>query len=109
MPAGMVAVPALTPWMGPSDVMPLPDFFLDGFEVTNRQFQQFLDSGGYRDLKYWHYPFRKDGHDISFEQAVARFSDSTGRPGPAGWELGRFPKDQADLPVSGVSWFEAGA
>ena len=94
---------------GATNVMPLPDYFLDKFEVTNRQFQQFLDAGGYRDPKYWRYPFRKDGGEIPFEQAVASFRDSTGRPGPAGWELGTFPKDQADFPVSGVSWFEAGA
>ncbi|MBZ5562960.1 MAG: formylglycine-generating enzyme family protein, partial [Acidobacteriia bacterium] len=73
------------------------------------EFQQFLDDGGYRDPKYWRYPFRKDGGEIRFAQAAALFRDSTGRPGPAGWELGRFPKDQADFPVSGVSWFEAGA
>jgi serine/threonine protein kinase len=109
VPAGMVPVPARAPWMGPNDVMPLPDYFLDRFEVTNRQFQQFLDAGGYRDPKYWHDPFRKDGGEIPFEQAVTNFRDSTGRAGPAGWELGTFPKDQADFPVSGVSWFEAGA
>lgn len=109
VPAGMVPVPAQAPWMGPSDVMPLPDYFLDRFEVTNRQFQQFVDAGGYRDPKYWRDPFRKDAGAISLEQAVARFRDMTGRPGPAGWELGKFPKDQADFPVGGVSWFEAGA
>ncbi|HMC57894.1 MAG TPA: SUMF1/EgtB/PvdO family nonheme iron enzyme, partial [Candidatus Solibacter sp.] len=109
VPAGMVPVPARAPWMGPNDVMPLPDYFLDRFEVTNRQFQQFLDAGGYRGPKYWHDPFRKDGGEIPFDQAVAKFRDSTGRPGPAGWELGTFPKDEADFPVSGVSWFEAGA
>jgi serine/threonine protein kinase/formylglycine-generating enzyme required for sulfatase activity/cephalosporin-C deacetylase-like acetyl esterase len=109
VPAGMVPVPAQAPWAGPSDVMPLPDYFLDKFEVTNRQFQQFVDAGGYRDLKYWRDPFRKDGREIPFEQAIASFRDSTGRPGPAGWELGAFPKDHAEFPVSGVSWFEANA
>jgi eukaryotic-like serine/threonine-protein kinase len=109
VPPGMVPVRARATWMGPNDVMPLPDYFLDKFEVTNRQFQQFLDAGGYRDQKYWRDPFLKDGGEIPFAQAVASFRDSTGRLGPAGWELGTFPKDQADFPVSGVSWFEAGA
>jgi tRNA A-37 threonylcarbamoyl transferase component Bud32/pimeloyl-ACP methyl ester carboxylesterase len=109
VPAGMVMAPARPSWLGPLDVMPLPDYFLDKFEVTNRQFKQFVDAGGYRDPKYWRHPFRKDGRDISLEQAMTLLRDATGRPGPSGWELGAFPKDQSDFPVSGVSWFEAAA
>ncbi len=44
---------------------------------------------------------------MTFDEAMATFHDATGRPGPAGWELGAFPKGHADFPVSGVSWFEA--
>jgi tRNA A-37 threonylcarbamoyl transferase component Bud32 len=109
VPAGMVAAPARPSWLGPIDVMPLPDYFLDKFEVTNRQFKQFVDAGGYRDSKYWRHPFRKDGRDISLAEGVALLRDATGRPGPSGWELGAYPKDQADFPVSGASWFEAAA
>jgi formylglycine-generating enzyme required for sulfatase activity/DNA-binding winged helix-turn-helix (wHTH) protein/cephalosporin-C deacetylase-like acetyl esterase len=109
MPPGMVSVPSREPWTVPSEVMPLPEYFLDKLEVTNRQYQQFLDAGGYRDVKYWRSPFRKNGREIPFEQAVEAFRDSTGRPGPAVWELGTFPKDQGEFPVSGVSWFEASA
>ena len=45
----------------------------------------------------------------SFEDAVARFTDKTGRPGPASWELGTYRAGQADYPVAGVSWYEAAA
>ena len=38
---------------------------------------------------------------------MAFFRDSTGRPGPATWEVGTYPDGQADHPVGGVSWFEA--
>ena len=82
---------------GPIDVMPLPDYFLDKFEVTNRQFKQFVDAGGYRDSKYWRQRFRKDGRDISFAGAVTLLRDTTGRPGPSAWELGAFPKEQGGL------------
>jgi cephalosporin-C deacetylase-like acetyl esterase len=109
IPAGMVSIPAEAQWPGSGEVIPLPEYFFDKFEVTNRQFRQFVDAGGYRDRKYWRDPFRRDGHEIPFEQAVASFRDSTGRQGPAAWELGAYPRDQADFPVSGVSWFEAGA
>jgi dienelactone hydrolase len=40
---------------------------------------------------------------------MALFRDSTGRPGPSTWELGSYPEGQADFPVGGVSWYEAGA
>jgi dienelactone hydrolase len=77
----------------------LPDFWIDKYEVTNREFKRFVDAGGYRDPKYWKESF--DG--------VANFRDTTGQPGPATWELGTFPEGQADYPVSGVSWYEAAA
>ena len=35
--------------------------------------------------------------------------DSTGRPGPATWEVGNFAAGKADYPVGGVSWYEAAA
>ena len=50
-----------------------------------------------------------DGRTISFKEAMARFTDTTGRPGPAAWELGSFPEEHAELPVTGVSWYEAAA
>ena len=40
---------------------------------------------------------------------MGRFRDKTGRPGPSTWELGSYLDGQADVPVSGVSWYEAAA
>jgi eukaryotic-like serine/threonine-protein kinase len=40
---------------------------------------------------------------------MRRFVDATHRSGPAAWELGSYPAGQEDLPVSGVSWYEAAA
>jgi formylglycine-generating enzyme required for sulfatase activity len=89
VPAGMVEAPAQPSWLGPLDIMPLPGYFLDKFEVTNRRFKQFVDAGGYRDSKYWRHPFRSGGRDASFEDALTRLRDATGRPGPSGCELVR--------------------
>ncbi len=77
----------------------LPDFWIDKYEVTNREFKRFVDAGGYRDPKYW-----KESFDV-----VASLRDKTGQPGPATWELGTYPQAQGDYPVSGVSWYEAAA
>jgi dienelactone hydrolase len=80
--ARMVFVPG-----GQFEGVLLTDYWLDQYEVTNREFKAFVDRGGY------------DG----------RFRDGTGRPGPATWQLGTYPAGQDGYPVSGVSWFEADA
>ncbi len=52
---------------------------------------------------------RTPGASSSADEAMARFVDRTGRPGPATWEVGRYPDGDGDLPVHGVSWYEAAA
>jgi cephalosporin-C deacetylase-like acetyl esterase/predicted Ser/Thr protein kinase len=89
--------------------VPLTDYWIDKYEVTNAQFKQFLDQGGYRKQEYWKQEFRKDGGAISWAVAVALFVDKTGRPGPATWVQGEYPRGEEDFPVTGVSWFEAAA
>jgi serine/threonine protein kinase/dienelactone hydrolase len=87
----------------------LPSYFIDRFEVTNRDYQKFVDSGGYEKKEYWSEKFMQDGRELSWNEAMAEFRDTTGRPGPAGWIAGHYADGQADFPVSGVSWFEASA
>ena len=41
--------------------------------------------------------------------AVPDLVDRTGQPGPAFWQLGRYLPGEEDLPVVGVSWYEAQA
>ncbi len=85
------------------------DFWMDRFEISNKQFKAFVDAGGYKSREYWKEPFVEDGRPVSWEDALTQFRDATGRPGPSTWELGTFPQGQADHPVSGVSWYEAAA
>ncbi len=87
----------------------LGDYWIDRYEVTNKQFKEFLDKAGYKEQKYWKHEFRKDGRKLSWSEAMALFLDTTGRPGPATWVQGEFPSGQEDFPVSGVSWYEAAA
>jgi serine/threonine protein kinase/dienelactone hydrolase len=93
-------------WVGPYD---LPPYYLDRYEVTNREYQKFVDAGGYSQRQYWAEKFVRDGHEIKWEEAMALFRDGTGRPGPSTWEGGHYPEGQGDYPVSGVSWYEAAA
>src|SRR5581483_5883988 len=87
----------------------LPAFYIDRFEVTNQQYQKFVDQGGYEKNQYWPHTFVQNGHEVSWQQAMSLFRDATGRPGPSTWTAGHYPEGQADYPVSGVSWFEASA
>jgi serine/threonine protein kinase/formylglycine-generating enzyme required for sulfatase activity/dienelactone hydrolase len=88
----------------------VPAYWIDKYEVTNEQFKQFVDQGGYENRDYWRESqFLKEGRKISWEQAISEFVDKTGQPGPATWEGGTYPEGQGQHPVSGVSWFEADA
>lgn len=91
------------------DVGYIDDFYIDQFEVTNRQFKEFVDKGGYQKKEYWKNAFVKDEKVLTWEEAMAGLVDQTGRPGPSTWQAGTFPKGQDDYPVSGVSWYEAAA
>ena len=109
-PRGMVLIPRGSLQLeSTGQEVAVPDFWLDRFEVTNRDFKRFVDAGGYRRREFWPEPFVRDGRTLSWEEGVATFRDLTGRPGPATWELGTYPEGAEDDPVSGVSWYEAAA
>ena len=113
-PAGMVRVPAgsfplgeeyggpaaLTPPSSPQHWVDLEEFYMDSTEVTQEQFQRFVDAGGYGRDEYW---TAADGVDRTL------FVDSSGKPGPASWQEGRFPAGFEKRPVTGLSWCEAAA
>jgi formylglycine-generating enzyme required for sulfatase activity/dienelactone hydrolase len=113
-PVGMVYSPGGTMetyegflgWLGPYT---LPQYYVDRFEVSNREYQKFVDGGGYTKRQFWPAVMTEDGHAVSWDDAMQRFRDTSGRAGPATWEGGHYPEGQADFPVSGVSWYEATA
>ncbi|WP_051979466.1 bifunctional serine/threonine-protein kinase/formylglycine-generating enzyme family protein [Edaphobacter aggregans] len=87
----------------------LKDYWLDRYEVTNRQYKAFLDSGGYQKREYWKFDFQTGGKHLSWNEAMALFRDAAGRPGPKDWIQGRYPRGQDEFPVTGISWYEAAA
>jgi dienelactone hydrolase len=114
LPQNMVRIPKSTTGMkivglekyGPRDV---PEFLIDKFEVTNKQFKAFMDAGGYTNAEYWTIPVSQGGRVIPLNAALAKFTDRTGRQGPATWEAGTYPDGTENHPVTGVSWYEAAA
>jgi len=104
IPAGMVRALGAETSIGKLD-----DFFIDKYEVTNKQYKEFINSGAYRNREFWKHEFIKDGRILTWEEAIAEFLDQSGRPGPATWQAGDYPEGQDDYPVSGISWYEAAA
>lgn len=114
LPSGMVRVPGDEHSMAyPNfEAMPpvkLEDYLLDRYEVTNSQYLLFIVAGGYRERKYWKNDIVDHGRSILWEEAMRLFVDATGSPGPATWANGIFPAGADDLPVTGISWYEAAA
>jgi len=67
----------------------LKGFYTDRFEVTNHRYQKFLEN----------LPTHPE-YKVMIEK-LGYYSP------PKGWEDTQFPKDQADHPVTWVSWFDA--
>jgi len=114
VPPGMIRVPGETVRLPQFQVsaapaVPIDDFWIDRYEVSNKDYQAFVDAGGYRDRRYWAAEFEQDGKVLAWPDAAALFVDRTGGPGPATWSSGAFAEGQADRPVTGISWYEAEA
>ncbi len=87
LPAGMVYVEGY--WDEVSNrFLKECGFFIDMYEVTNRDYKNFMDKGGYRNPAYWKNEFVKEGKKLSLEEALSLFVDKTGRPGPSTWGSG---------------------
>ena len=50
--------------------VPSPDYFIDRHEVTNAEFKEFVDAGGYVKREYWTEPFVRDGAAIDWTTAM---------------------------------------
>jgi tRNA A-37 threonylcarbamoyl transferase component Bud32/cephalosporin-C deacetylase-like acetyl esterase len=107
--ADMVMVPGMEEYeLYKMPSVKLDNFWLDRYEVTNRQFKSFIERGGYQRDAHWAEALAADGR-VSLAAIRNAFRDRTGMPGPATWALGTYPEGQADYPVGGISWYEAAA
>lgn len=84
-------------------------YSMSKFEVTNKEYKEFLDQGGYTNPEYWDFPYQLDDKKLLFESTIKTFVDGLGQTGPAGWSYGNYPEGQENFPVTGISWFEARA
>jgi formylglycine-generating enzyme required for sulfatase activity/dienelactone hydrolase len=115
-PAGMVFIPGgndrlATTWgQRPTDAkVILDDYFIDKFEVSNREYKEFIDADGYRNPSYWPQSFVENGSTLSRAEALRTMVDTTRQPGPRNWSGGTYPEGKADHPVTNITWYEAAA
>ncbi len=105
-PVGMVWVPAGEVRMGQAGLaQPVHDLYLDGFyidteEVSNAEFAEFIEAGGYENESWW--------NPVGWAWKTA-----FGYTAPLCWNLpdfhgGGIPGNEL-FPVNGVSWWEADA
>jgi eukaryotic-like serine/threonine-protein kinase len=111
VPTGMLRIRGSVTTLQDEDEQPvsLADYWIDKYEVTNRSFKKFVDQGGYASERFWKQSFAEGDKILTWAEAMDRFRDTTGRPGPAMWRNGTYAEEEADHPVTGVSWFEAAA
>ena len=114
LPPGMIRIPGreFSPRLVGLDhleAQQINEYLIDKYEVTNKEFKKFIESGGYENKKYWKHTFKKEGNHLSWKEAMAEFKDKTGMTGPATWEMSDYPEGQENYPVTGISWYEAAA
>ena len=114
VPDRMVFVPGgdyrLISWSRPTDRrVRLDDYFIDKYEVSNKEYKEFVNAGGYVKREFWTHPFVKDGRTVPWDEAMRALVDRTGLPGPRTWSNQSFPDGRGDHPVTDVTWYEADA
>ncbi len=87
----------------------LNDFHIDKYEVSNKDYKEFILAGGYLKKEFWKHSFIKDGKEISWSEAMKLFVDRSQLPGPRSWLNQDFPEGEGNYPVTDITWYEASA
>lgn len=62
LPATMVRIPGFT-----EEGVKYADYFMDRYEVSNREYKAFVDAGGYGNRTYWTHPILKAGTELAWD------------------------------------------
>ncbi len=104
----------------PAHQVTMPSYWIGAYEVTNEEFAEFVDAGGYEVKDYWliDSDYHEDAEtgwswkEKENRTAPAYIDYSTGEE--SGWDLSKTPywaddvySNKSDTPVVGVSWYEA--
>jgi formylglycine-generating enzyme required for sulfatase activity len=93
-PGNMARIPAGPFTRGDGQKTTVAAFAIDIYEVTNVQYRQFIDAGGYTTQEFW-------------SEEGWRWIRNKERRQPSYWDSDQF--NASEQPVVGVSWYEAEA
>jgi gamma-glutamyl hercynylcysteine S-oxide synthase len=91
----------------PAHVVDIAPFWIDSFPVTNGQYQEFIEAGGYSSSRWW----TPDGWDWR-QEAGLQHPEFWRYEGPRSWSRDRFgwvEEVPPEEPVQHVCWYEADA
>ena len=84
-------------------------FYMDKYEVSNKDYKEFVDANGYYREEFWPVDLMHEGKKISFNEVKTSFVDKANFPSPKDWYQGTYENGKDLYPVSGISWYEASA
>ena len=82
-------------------------FYMDKYEVSNKDYKEFVDANGYYREEFWPIDLMYEGEPISFNDVKTTFVDKANFPSPKDWYQGTYENGKELYPVSGISWYEA--
>ncbi|MDP6921544.1 MAG: SUMF1/EgtB/PvdO family nonheme iron enzyme, partial [Lutibacter sp.] len=91
------------------ETLNIKPFYIDKYEVSNKEFKEFVDDNGYYKKEFWPEKIHYKGRLIRFEEVKDLFVDNSGYPSPRYWFRGKYEAGKELYPVSGISWYEATA
>mgnify|MGYP001284559626 CR=1 FL=1 len=84
-------------------------FAVSKYEVSNSEFKEFIENGGYENENFWDFPVTIGEKLYTYKNSIKKFTGKFGKFGPGNWSYGQYPNGEGDQPVSHISWFEARA
>ncbi len=76
----------------------LSPFYIDKYEVSTKDYKEFILARGYLKKEFWKHPFIKDGKEISWNDAMKIFVDRSQLPGPRSWINQEYPEGKGNYP-----------
>ena len=80
-------------------------YLISKFEVTNKEYLDFILDEGYENEEYWKFAINEDSGFMN--SIINSFTGKFGKKGPSNWSYGMYPEGQENFPVTGISWYEA--
>ena len=92
----------------PDHKVKISAFSISKYEITNKEFKEFVADGGYTKKEFWKELINAELsiNPVGWDR-IELFKDSSGAAGPSTWVNGNYREGKVDHPVDGVSWFEA--